>query len=105
MRPTTAKQADGFTLTQSQVPAPPDSTLWVDQLRWAIAVIDGRQTARIRFLAGSLAYALSNGGKISNKQANVCDDILAKIQADYDVGALACQAIPDSLDAPDDDAR
>lgn len=84
-----------FSLTASQVPAPPDSPAWVDQLRWAVCVIDPDQVGRMKFLAGCLTYALNRGG-LTRKQGEVCQAIIDELIASWRAGELYCQIVPDA---------
>lgn len=82
-----------FTLTCDQVPDFPSSTLWADQLRWAICVCDPDETIRLKFLAGCLAYAIENDG-LTKAQATAASDIIRKIRKAWAEGSLLCQLTP-----------
>lgn len=90
-----------WSLTESQVPSPPARRNAIDVLRWALAVIDPDDHGQMKFLAGCLAYALGNGGGLTEKQGRVCQEIVRKITADWEIGALACQLTPDDDDEDD----
>lgn len=84
-----------FGLTCGQVPEFPETCAWVDMLRWAICVVDPEPPGTLRFLAGCLAYALRNDGRITTEQARVARDIIRRLREDHGNGDLLCQMTPD----------
>jgi hypothetical protein len=79
-----------FTLTASETPDPPESTLWADLLRWMVCVMDPDDT-RLAFVAGCLSHAMRNDNGLSGKQATACQAILDRLCTDWAEGVLVCQ--------------
>lgn len=89
-----------FSLTMTQVPAPPESTAWIDILRWMICVMD-RDDGRLSFVAGCLSHSLRYGG-LSDRQHNVCEPIFHRVVDDWRAGVLICQnVLPDEIGTTD----
>lgn len=78
-----------FTLNAQQVPQPPESSFWVDVLRWMVCVMDPADP-RLGFIAGCLSHALK-AGTLTDRQHEACDRIWAAVAADYQAGILVCQ--------------
>lgn len=89
--------SDPFTLQSYQVPDFPESTIWTDQLRWLIMVMDP-DDKQLPFIASCLAYSFKNNG-LTEKQAVVCNKILQRVCARFESETLLCQNI-DFDDAP-----
>lgn len=88
-----------FTLLSNEVPAPPQSALWVDLLRWILCVMDPDDT-RMAFVAGCLSHAAQNDG-LSPKQAAACQAILSNVCKAWADGILICQNTLPSEDTPE----
>lgn len=78
-----------FVLFCDEVPDPPESSLWIDLLRWMICVMDP-DDPRLPFVAGCLSHAAQHG-ILSEKQATACQGILTALCAAWSEGALICQ--------------
>jgi hypothetical protein len=78
------------------VPPPPSGTLWDDNLRWCIFVMNKADPQR-HFAASCLAWVLKSGG-LSEKQSKACEKMLARISSAYEDGALDCQSCEEMSD-------
>ena len=85
------------------VPSPPDSTLWDDQLRWCVFVMNKGDPQR-HFAASCLSWVLKSGG-LTDRQASACAKMLRRVLALYEAGALDCQAEPEAEEVADMPAR
>lgn len=79
-----------FSLHSGQAPDRPESTLWIDQLRWLICVIDPDDTS-LAFIASVFGQALKNAGNLSKRQSDACQKILNRVARAHDEGRLDCQ--------------
>lgn len=85
----TKKPKDGYSLAPSQVPAPPASAQWVEQLRWCMAVMDS-DPDELGFVAGLISYAIKQGG-LTEKQAKYAQRLLDRVTEDWEAGKLGFQ--------------
>ncbi len=83
---------DGYRLHPSQVPDFPASLLWVDQLRWCLAVMDA-DDPDLGFAASLLSHAVDKGG-LTEKQGKYASRIVQRVQALWLAEALSCQRRP-----------
>ena len=81
-----------FRLEPYQVPDFPASTLWVDQLRWCIAVMPS-DDEDLDFAASLLSYAARGG--LSDKQAKHGRRLIERVRAEWITQELACQQVPE----------
>jgi hypothetical protein len=86
---TSKQESVPFCLNQYEVPTPPRSDLWVDQLRWVVAVMD-HDDGDLGFVASLLAYAIRNRG-LTQRQQPHADKILRRIHAMWSEGRLRAQ--------------
>lgn len=81
---------EGFSLAPHQVPDPPANTDWADHLRWAIMVADPG-TSDFKWSV-FLLKAYLDAGRLSLKQGDVGNEILARLRDRFDDRELWCQA-------------
>ncbi len=92
----TTEPPAGYQLRPSQVPDSPDTSAWVDHLRWCVAVMDA-DDRDLGFAASLLSYAVDRGG-LTEKQARHAARTVRRIQSLWLADALACQR-SDTVDA------
>ena len=88
-----------FTLTASETPDPPESTLWADLLRWMVCVMDPDDT-RLAFVSSCLSHACKAGG-LTERQARACQKMLDDVWQAWADGVLICQNTPPADEAPE----
>ena len=71
------------------VPPPPTNDLWVDVLRWLVAVMD-MDDPDLAFTSSLLSHCLNHGG-LTDKQAKYARKIIARLTAHYEAGTLDFQ--------------
>jgi hypothetical protein len=86
-----------FSLNAAQVPDPPDSTLWIDQLKWAVTVADA-DDSDLAFLASLLSHAIRGGG-LTLRQEPHARKAIDRLEAMWREGRLRAQQI-DPADSP-----
>jgi hypothetical protein len=72
------------------VPAPPETDLWDDQLRWCVFVMNKGDPQR-HFAASCLAWVLKSGG-LTERQGAACGKMIDRVIRLYEAEALDCQA-------------
>lgn len=85
-----------FMLLDYQVPECPASTLWSDQLRWLICVMNP-DDGSLHYIASVLAYALKNDC-LTDRQSKAANKILRRVRLDFAAGVLDCQLNEDVTD-------
>lgn len=73
----------------SHVPDYPETDFWVDQLRWAVTVMNDDDGA-LGFVTSVLAYCVDNDG-ITKKQGDAVGRILRRLRQESMAGVLDCQ--------------
>jgi hypothetical protein len=81
----------------SHVPEPPDTSLWLDDLRWAVTVMDDDDDA-LAFVTSVLSYCVENNG-ITKKQGEAAGRIIKRLKREFLAGVLACQIPVDNDEA------
>lgn len=79
-----------YSLLSHQVPDPPDTRLWDDNLRWALMVADPG-SSDLKW-ASFLLTAYLKAGKLSTKQAEVGNEVLQRLYDRFADRELWCQA-------------
>ena len=87
-----AEDVKPFGLAPHQVPEPPLSDAWRDQLRWLVMVMN-HDDPHLAIAASMLCQCIQKGG-ISEKQAVWANDILARVGERFADRGLDCQKPP-----------
>lgn len=82
----------GYRLPPGAVPEFPQSTLWMDLLRWALVVMD-HDDRDLGFMASLLSYCLDHQG-LTEKQAKYARRIFVRVHATWLADQLECQRRP-----------
>ena len=82
---------------ERNVPDPPESDLWDDQLRWCVFVMNKGDPQR-HFAASCLTWVLKSGG-LTERQSAACAKMIARIHGLWAAGALDCQATEEPMPA------
>lgn len=79
----------GYELPAGGVPVPPESSLYVDLMRWCVCVMDA-DDPELYLTAGLLEQAIKCDG-LTNAQMKIADRIHFRVHAAWTEGRLRCQ--------------